>query len=68
VGTAKEKVIDAFEDHTKYIAPVYETYPARSKTKSLIAVMDTIESRALLFHIINRKVSAVEVSSYYEFD
>ena len=68
VGTSKEKVIDAYENYTKYIAPVYETYPVRSKTKSLVAVMDTVETRALLFHIINRKVWAVEVSSYYEFD
>lgn len=68
VGTEKAKVIDAYENHTKYIAPEYETYPVRSKIKSLIAVMDTVESRALLFHIINRKVSSVEVSSYYEFD
>jgi hypothetical protein len=68
VGAEKEKVIDAYEKHTKYIAPAYETYPVRSKTKSFIAVMDTLESRALIFHIMNRKVSSVEVSSYYEFD
>lgn len=68
VGAEKIKVIDAYSDYKKYIAPVYETYPERSKTKSVIAVVDTAGSRAMLFHIINRKVSSVELSSYYEFD
>ena len=68
MGTEKAKVIDAYSNNKKYIAPEYEKYPLRSKIKSVIAVMDTFESRALLFHIINRKVSSIEVSSYYEFD
>jgi hypothetical protein len=68
MGTEKAKVIDAYTNYKKYIAPEYETYPIRSKTKSMIAVMDTVASRALLFHIINRKVSSVEVSSHYEFE
>jgi hypothetical protein len=68
VGTEKEKVISAYEDFTKYIAPEYEVYPERSKTKSCISVMDTATTGALLFHIIDRKVSSVELTSYYEFD
>ena len=68
MGTEKAKVIDAYTNHKKYIYPEYETYPVRSKTKSVIAVMDTLESKALLFHIVNRKVSSIELSSYFEFD
>jgi len=68
VGTEKAEVIDAYAGYRKYIAPEYETYPVRSKTKSVIAVMDTVDNRALLFHIVNRKVSSIEISSYYEFD
>ena len=67
VGSEKEKVIEAYTNHTKYIAPEYEAYPVRSKTKSVVAVMDTVESRGLIFHIVNRKVSSVELCSYYEF-
>src|SRR5688572_5228633 len=52
VGTDKVKVIYAYEDHLKYVGPVYEEYPVRSLTKSVVAVMDTaVGSRALLFHI-----------------
>ena len=68
MGTEKAKVIDAYANFKKYIAPEYEKYPVRSKTKSVVAVMDTVPGRALLFHIINRKVSSIELSSYYEFD
>jgi hypothetical protein len=67
VGTEKAKVIDVYANYKKYIAPEYEAYPVRSKTKSVIAVMDTVQSRALIFHIVNRKVSSIELSSYYEF-
>jgi hypothetical protein len=68
VGTEKAKVIDTYENNTKYIAPEMEEYPVRSKTKSMIAVVDTVETRAMLFHIIDKKVSAVEITSYYEFE
>jgi hypothetical protein len=67
VGSEKTKVIDAFEDHLKYVAPEYEAYPVRSTTKSAIAVMDTLNTNALLFHILDKKVAAVAVHSYYEF-
>lgn len=67
VGSEKVKVIDAFEDHLKYVAPEYEAYPVRSTTKSAIAVMDTLNTNALLFHILDKKVTAVGVHSYYEF-
>jgi hypothetical protein len=67
VGSDKMKVIDAYEDFNKYVAPEYEIYPKRSATKSVVAVTDTIESRAMVFHIINKKVASIEVCSYYEF-
>lgn len=66
-GTEKAKVIDTYTLHRKFIAPEYETYPVRSKTKSAVAVMDTMDNKALVFHILNRKVSSMEVCSYYEF-
>ena len=68
IGTEKAKVIDVYTNHKKYIYPEYETYPIRSKTKSVIAVMDTLEYKAMLFHIVDRKVSSIEVNSYFEFD
>ncbi len=68
VGTEKAKVIDSYADYKKYIAPIYETYPERSKTKYVVAVMDSVFNRALLFHIVNRRVSSIEACSYYEFD
>jgi hypothetical protein len=67
VGSAKAAVIEAYADYKRYIAPEYEIYPERSKTKSVIAVMDTADSRAMLFHIMNKKVTSIEVCSYYEF-
>lgn len=67
VGTEKIKVIDTYPINTKYIAPEYEEYPVRSITRSAVAVMDTLDTRALVFHIIKRKVISVEVRSYYEF-
>jgi hypothetical protein len=38
-----------------------------SKTHSIVAVMDTFETRAMVFHIVNRKVTAVEICRHYEF-
>ena len=67
VGSDKIQVINAFPDNKKYIASEYETYPVRSTTKSVVAVMDTVENRAIQFHIINKKVVSVEINSYYEF-
>jgi hypothetical protein len=66
-GSDKISVINDYPDNLKYIAPEYEVYPIRSKTKSAIAVMDTIESGALIFHVLNKKVSSVEVRTFYEF-
>lgn len=66
-GSDKLAVIDAYASHTKYVAPEYEEYPVRSATKSVVAVMDTVQTSALVFHIINRKVSSLELRSYYEF-
>lgn len=70
IGTGSDKIaaIDAYEDNTKYVAPVYEEYPVRSTTKSVVAVMDTaLAYRAIVFHIVNKKVVSVELSSSYEF-
>lgn len=67
VGSEKINVINAYEDHTKYVAPEYEVYPVRSATKSAVAVMDTVRSNAIIFHILDKKVASVEVQSYYEF-
>lgn len=69
VGADKIKVIDSYPDNKKYVTPEYEEYPVRSATKSVVAVMDTASTslRAIQFHIINKKVVAVEVNSYYEF-
>jgi len=66
-GTDKIKVIDAYPDNRRYIGPEYEEYPVRSVTKSVVAVMDTIYTRALVFHIIDKKVVSVEVNSFYEY-
>ena len=69
VGTGSDKmsVINAYPEYTKYIAPEYEVYPVRSSTKFAVAVMDTIDTRALVFHLRDKKVTSVEVRSYYEF-
>lgn len=67
VGSDKLAVIDAYEDFTKYVAPEYETYPVRSTTRSAIAVADTFNTNAIVFHILSKKVASVEVVSYYEF-
>jgi hypothetical protein len=67
VGTDKMKVIDSYADFVKYVAPEYEEYPVRSDTKSAVAVVDTLGTGAMVFHIIGKKVVAVEVRSYYEF-
>ncbi|MEO7923510.1 MAG: hypothetical protein ABIR30_07520 [Chitinophagaceae bacterium] len=67
VGSDKIQVIEAYPDNKKYVASEYETYPVRSTTRSVVAVMDTTESRAIQFHIINKKVVSVEINSYYEF-
>ncbi|HUR66630.1 MAG TPA: hypothetical protein VMZ03_09780 [Chitinophagaceae bacterium] len=68
VGTDKINVIETYADHLKYVAPEYEVYPVRSLTKSVVAVMDTaMPYKALVFHIVNRKVVSMELSSYYEF-
>ncbi len=69
IGTASDKmsVINAYPDNLKYVAPEYDVYPNRSRTKSAVAVMDTLESRAMVFHIVNKKVVSVEVQSFYEF-
>lgn len=69
IGTGSDKmnVISAYPDNTKYIAPEYEEYPVRSTTKSTVAVLDTVGSQALVFHIQNKKVTSVELRSYYEF-
>jgi hypothetical protein len=68
VGTDKIKVIDDYADHFKYVGPVYEEYPVRSLTKSIVAVMDTaVGSRALLFHIVARKVVSMELTYHYEY-
>ena len=66
-GSSKISVINAYPDNLKYVAPEYEAYPVRSTTKSAVAVMDTIYTRALVFHVIDKKVTSVEVKSYYEF-
>ncbi|MEO5946365.1 MAG: hypothetical protein ABIP79_06075 [Chitinophagaceae bacterium] len=67
VGSDKINVIDSYPDNTKYVTPEYEVEPVRSTTKSVIAVIDTAGSRAMQFHIVNKKVVSVEVNSYYEF-
>lgn len=68
IGTDKIKVIDAYPDNFKYVGPVYEEYPVRSNTKSIVAVMDTaVGSRALIFHIVARKVVSMELASYFEY-
>ncbi|MEO6613075.1 MAG: hypothetical protein ABIT05_07420 [Chitinophagaceae bacterium] len=67
VGADKMKVIDSYADYLKYVAPEYEEYPVRSSTRSAVAVMDTLNTGAMVFHIINKKVVSVEVQSYYEF-
>jgi len=67
IGTEKSTVIDAYPGNTKYIAPEYEEYPVRSATKSAVAVVDTMTTHALVFHIIDKKVHSVEVCAYYEF-
>ncbi|MEO7984510.1 MAG: hypothetical protein ABI688_10550 [Bacteroidota bacterium] len=67
VGSDKIKVINGYPGNKKYVALEYEEYPVRSKTKSVVAVMDTAGYRAIQFHILNRKVVCVEVTHYYEF-
>lgn len=67
VGSDKINVIDTYPDNIKYVTPEYEVEPVRSKTKSVIAVMDTAGSQTMQFHIVNKKVVSVEVNSYYEF-
>ena len=67
VGSDKMKVIEAYDDFTKYVAPEYEVYPVSSATRSAVAVMDTFNTNAIIFHILNKKVASIEVQSYYEF-
>jgi hypothetical protein len=67
-GADKMNVINSYEDYTKYVAPEIENYPVRSNTKFAVAVRDTLNTGALVFHIINKKVVSVEVVSYYEFE
>jgi hypothetical protein len=68
VGNDKIAAIEAYEDNLKYVGPVYEVYPVRSLTKSVVAVMDTAMAyRAIVFYIVDRKVVSMELSSSYEF-
>ncbi len=68
VGADKMNVIDSYADYGKYVAPELDIYPVRSTTKSAVAVRDTVNTGAMVFHIINKKVVSVEVISYYEFE
>jgi hypothetical protein len=67
MGSDKMSVINAYTEYVKYVAPEYDPYPVRSSTKSAVAVMDSMQSRAMLFHIAGKKVVSVEVQSYFEF-
>ena len=67
VGADKMNVIESYADYTKYVAPEYEAYPVRSTTKSAIAVRDTLNPGAMVFHLIDKKVVSVEVIYYFEF-
>ncbi|HEV7781467.1 MAG TPA: hypothetical protein VGO58_09380 [Chitinophagaceae bacterium] len=66
-GADKIKAIEAYPDNRRFVGPEYEEYPVRSATKSVVAVMDTLNTRAIIFHIIDKKVVSVEVNSYYEY-
>jgi hypothetical protein len=66
IGTDKITVINSYPENKKYAVPEYEEYPVRSKTKFVVVVMDTAYSRAMQFHLIDKKVISMEVNSYFE--
>jgi hypothetical protein len=68
IGSGKDQVIDAFQDHILFIAPDFEdtSYTTRSKTHSSIIAREDREGREIIFYLKDNKVYAIKVGSFYD--
>lgn len=70
IGDDKLKVITAYDYHSVSIWPEYEDeeYTRRSKTKAIMYVYFDKEGCSLVFFLLNKKVTAIEISYAEEGD
>lgn len=68
IGSNKQQIIDAFEDHMLIIDPEFEdtTYTTRSKTRYVIKAREDWEGREIVFYLRDNKVFAIEVGSFHD--
>lgn len=64
IGDEKLKVITAYDYHSVSFWPEFEDeeYTRRSKTKAVLYVYFDKEGCSLIFHMLNKKVTAIEIS------
>lgn len=68
IGSAKNEIIDAFENYLLIMAPDYAdtSYTTRSKTHYSIKVREDWEGRQIVFYLKDNKVYNIEVGSFYD--
>jgi plasmid maintenance system killer protein len=68
IGSAKNEIIDAFENYLLIMAPDYAdtSYTTRSKTHYSIIVREDWEGRQIIFYLKDNKVYNIEVGSFYD--
>lgn len=68
IGSGKQNIIEAFEDHLLIINPDFEdtTYTTRSKTRFTINVRENREGREMIFSLAEKKVVSLKVTSFYD--
>lgn len=68
IGSAKNEIIDVFENYLLIMAPDYAdtSYTTRSKTHYSIIVREDWEGRQIVFYLKENKVYKIEVGSFYD--
>ena len=66
IGSTRQQVLRAFENNTIYMGPEYDNDTTVSKTRFLIHVREFREGPQIVFHLLENKVVAIEVGSYYD--
>ena len=68
IGSGKEQIIDAFEDHVLFLQPDFDdtTYTTRSKNLYSIIAREDREGREIIFYLKDNRVYAIKVGSFYD--